>query len=110
MKTSTCFMMLVVSAGCVARVQATSTIQFVRSALAIPENWGDAVLVVQRSTDIDAVVSVDYATTDGTAVGGSDYRSSNGTLTFQAGQTNQMLRVPILNDTLPGPQKYSALA
>ena len=46
-------------------------------------------------------VTVDYATSDGTAGAGSDYTAGAGTLTFAAGTTTaQAIRVPIVDDTV----------
>ena len=45
-------------------------------------------------------VSVDYATTDGTAVAGSDYTAASGTLTFTPGQTQQSFDVTVSGDSL----------
>ena len=44
-------------------------------------------------------VSVDYATSDGTAQAGSDYRATSGTLTFSAGETAKTISVPVLRDS-----------
>ena len=44
-------------------------------------------------------VTIDYATTDGTATAGSDYTSTSGTLTFADGATSQTITVPIADDT-----------
>ena len=44
-------------------------------------------------------VTVDYATSDGTASAGADYAPTTGTLTFGAGTTSQSFTVPIVNDT-----------
>jgi len=44
--------------------------------------------------------TVDFATADGTAVAGSDYTATNGTLTFNGGQTSKTVAVNITNDTL----------
>ena len=43
-------------------------------------------------------VTVDYATSDGTATAGSDYTSTSGTLTFAAGETEKTVSVPVLDD------------
>ena len=43
-------------------------------------------------------VTVDYATTDGTATAGSDYTATSGTLTFAAGETGKTVSVPVLDD------------
>ena len=44
-------------------------------------------------------VTVDYATSDGTAVAGSDYTATSGTLTFNAGDTFQSVQVTVLTDS-----------
>ena len=43
-------------------------------------------------------VTVDYATSDGTATAGEDYAATSGTLTFQAGDTTKTISVPIVDD------------
>ena len=43
-------------------------------------------------------VTVDYATSDGTAVAGSDYTETSGTLSFAAGETAKTVPVPVLDD------------
>ena len=44
-------------------------------------------------------VTVDYATSDGTAVAGSDYTAASATLTFNAGETSQTVQVTVLTDS-----------
>ena len=44
-------------------------------------------------------VTVDYATSDGTAVAGSDYTAASGALTFTAGDTSQTVQVTVLTDS-----------
>ena len=43
-------------------------------------------------------VTVDFATSDGTATAGSDYTATSGTLTFAAGETAKTVPVPVLDD------------
>ncbi len=43
-------------------------------------------------------VTVDYATSDGTATAGADYTTTSGTLTFAAGETEKTVSVPVLDD------------
>ena len=45
-------------------------------------------------------VTVDYATSDGTATAGEDYTATSGTLTFAAGDTTKTVSVPIADDTV----------
>ncbi len=44
-------------------------------------------------------VTVDYATSDGTARAGSDYRATSGTLTFRPGETGKSVDVRVLRDS-----------
>jgi hypothetical protein len=48
----------------------------------------------------DIAISVDYATSDGTASAGSDYTAASGMLTFVPGQTSQSFSVGIVDDEL----------
>ena len=43
-------------------------------------------------------VTVRYATAEGTATADADYASTNGTLTFRAGDTTRAIEVPLLDD------------
>ncbi len=45
-------------------------------------------------------VTVDYATSDGTATAGTDYAATSGTLTFAAGDTAKTVSVPVLDDAV----------
>ena len=45
-----------------------------------------------------ATVTVDYATSDGTATAGADYTATSGTLTFAAGETAKTVDVTVLDD------------
>ena len=45
-------------------------------------------------------VTVDYATSDGTAKAGEDYTATSGTLTFAAGETTKTVNVPVLDDAI----------
>jgi len=75
-----------------------STLQFSANTYTVPEWAGSVTLTVQRANDASTEISVDYATADGTATNGLKYISTNGTLAFAAGETNQTIVVPILND------------
>ena len=45
-------------------------------------------------------MTVDYASTDGTAAAGRDYGMVEGTLAFAAGETAKTIRVPVIDDAL----------
>ncbi len=51
---------------------------------------------MSRPTNV--IVSVDYATADGTAQAGSDYAATSGTLVFAPGETNGSVVIPVLGD------------
>jgi poly(3-hydroxybutyrate) depolymerase len=77
-----------------------STLQFTATSCTVVESAAAVALVVQRVNDPNTVVSVDYATADGTATNGLKYTAVAGTLAFGAGETNQTILVPILNNGL----------
>jgi DNA-binding beta-propeller fold protein YncE len=64
------------------------------------ENSVVATITVVLNSPSSQVVTVDYATSDGTATAGRDYVAASGTLTFVPGQTSQIFTVRILTDTL----------
>jgi len=56
-------------------------------------------IMVTRSGGSSGIASVDYATSDGTAVAGADYPAMSGTLTFADGVSgNQTISIPITDD------------
>lgn len=56
-------------------------------------------MVATRGNTVGAA-SVNYTTVDGTAKAGSDYQSKSGTLSFIAGQSQQNIIIPIINDNI----------
>jgi aryl-phospho-beta-D-glucosidase BglC (GH1 family) len=65
-------------------------------------NDGTAYLsfTVTLSKAATGAVSVAYASANGTAVAGQDYQAVSGTLTFAAGETSKVIRVPVTGDTV----------
>lgn len=55
---------------------------------------------VTLSKAATSAVSVAYASANGTAVAGQDYQAVSGTLTFAAGETSKVIRVPVTGDTV----------
>ena len=64
---------------------------------------GEATFMVSLSPASSELVTVAYATQDGTAVAGSDYTAASGTLQFDPGMTSHTIRVAVLNDTAVEP-------
>jgi hypothetical protein len=88
----------------VAALKATtvgSSAQFVNATYSVLENGGSVVLTVSRSNGGAGQLTVNYATSNGTATAGSDYTATSGTLTWAAGDTaNKTITVPIINDAI----------
>jgi len=82
---------------------AASTLQFAGGRISASEGFPDVVVEVLRSGDLDTVVGVDVQTTDQTAIAGLDYTAITRQLVFQAGETNQTVSIPLLNDGLVEP-------
>ncbi len=60
----------------------------------------NAAFTVTLSSASSQIISVNFATADGTASAGSDYNSRTGTLTFAPGQTTKTVTVGVKGDTL----------
>ena len=58
----------------------------------------NAVFTVRLTPAATETVTVDYATADGTAMQPDDYTDTSGTLTFNAGETEKTVSVPIVDD------------
>ncbi|EQB87807.1 cation transporter-like permease [Clostridium punense] len=69
--------------------------EFNPTSYSIGEKGGSATLTVKRTGSSNGLATVDYATSDGTAVAGRDYTSVSGTLTFASGQTSKTISIPV---------------
>lgn len=59
-----------------------------------------AEFTVSLTAESDQPITVDFASLDGTAVGGSDYRSVSGTIVFEPGVTSRTILVPSFDDSI----------
>ena len=66
---------------------------------ALFESGPDVTMTVNRTGGSDGTVSVDYATTDGTATATGDYTALSGTLTFLNGETSKTIPLTPIDDT-----------
>ena len=64
------------------------------------EGDGEMVFTVRLDLTSNQTVTVEYATATGTAAEGRDYETTTGTLTFSALETEQTIRVPIIDDDI----------
>ena len=72
---------------------------FAASASNVVENAGNALIPVALSAPATASGTVDYATTNGTALDSSDYTTTTGTLSFAAGDSVAYISLPITDDS-----------
>jgi hypothetical protein len=80
---------------------ASGPVQFSAGSYDVSEAGGSATITVNRSGgSLGGPVTVDYATSDGTAHAGSDYTATQGTLTFGAGDTAKTFQVPVTDDNV----------
>ncbi len=80
-------------------------VQFATSTWNAKNGCGQVLIMVTRSGDPSGTVSVQYATSDGTAHAGTDYASTSGTLTFPPNTLSETFNVDVYNNTLAG-QSY----
>lgn len=76
------------------------SVQFSLSNYTVNENDGTATITVSRTGGTGSGVSVNYATSNGTATAGADYTAVAGTLTFAANETSKTFTIPITDDAL----------
>ncbi len=78
------------------------------SDLVVDEAAGTANFVVTFNRPSASVVSIDYATQNGTALAGQDYVAQSGTLNFAPGETAKTVKVLVVDDTIhEGPETFS---
>lgn len=75
-------------------------LQFSTSTNSVNEDAGSLTVAVNRVDGATGIVTVDYATTNGTAAAGSDYTAVSGTLTFNQGELSKSFSIPIASDNV----------
>ncbi len=78
-----------------------SKMQFSSAFYRVVEDQGPVTITVLRSGDLAASAAIDFMTMGGSAIPGANYQPTNGTLLFQAGETEKTFQVQILDDHAP---------
>ena len=64
------------------------------------ESAGKLEFALALNKSVQGAVSVDFSTSDGTAVAGEDYTGTTETVEFDAGQTKRTVEVPVADDDI----------
>jgi len=86
------------NSSCMAVFTGGSQMQFSSASYSAGEGVGAATLTINRTGDTSGAASVDFETSDGSAVQSSDYTTSAGTVDFAAGETSKTVSVLITDD------------
>lgn len=81
-------------------VTCTDNVMLTQAAPSGGEAAGSIAVSVTRTGGKEGSATVNYATSNGTAIAGSDYTTTSGTLTFAAGELVKTFSVPITNDSI----------
>jgi hypothetical protein len=91
--------------GTIQNDDAGGSLQFSLSNYTANENAGTATVTVTRTGGAASGVSVNYSTSNGSAIAGQDYSAASGTLNFGANETSKTFTVPITNDSISEPNE-----
>ena len=80
--------------------EALPTLKFAVATLQVHEEDGQANLRAALSPASRQEITANYATEDGTAVDGTDFTASSGSLIFAAGETEKVITVPLVDDSV----------
>ncbi len=87
----------------------TATIGFSRSSFDVDEGAGFADLTVTRSGGLGVQATVNYSTSDGTAIAGINYVATTGGVTFNVGEVSKTIKIPIIDDPTTNPTLFFAV-
>jgi Calx-beta domain/WD40-like Beta Propeller Repeat len=74
-------------------------VQFSLTGLTISETDSTATFAITRTGNPSGALTVQYATSNGTAKAGADYSAAAGSVVFADGETTKDIVVPLINDT-----------
>ncbi len=75
-------------------------LSFSSAGYSVGEGVGSVSISVYRTSGSSGMVTVGYATSNGSATAGSDYTSTSGILTFNNGDTTKSFIVPVLDNSV----------
>jgi hypothetical protein len=79
----------------------SGSFNFSAASYSVNEDGGNATITIKRTGGSDGAVSVQYATSDGTATGSADYTTTSGTLSWADGDgADKTFTIAIANDAL----------
>jgi Calx-beta domain len=81
----------------------SATIGFSQSSFDADEGSGFANLTVTRSGGLGVHATVNYSTSDGTALAGTNYVSTTGSVTFAINEVTKTIQIPIIDDPTADP-------
>jgi uncharacterized delta-60 repeat protein len=84
-------------------VDATAGFKFSSKNYSVNKSAGLATINVYRTGLTNAVATIDFSATNGSAIPGTQYFPTNGTLVFTNGVTNQSFTVPVIDTTTVQP-------
>jgi hypothetical protein len=68
-------------------------------------SWDNLTFTITLSQASSSTITVNWATSNGTASAGTDYRSGSGSVTFSPGQTVKTINVRVNGDTTVEPNE-----
>lgn len=94
----------------VSKVVGYGTIYDAEPRISIGDVWNNGettfTFTVSLSTAYDQDVTVNFVTVDGTAIAGVDYVAASGTLTFERGETTQLITIDVIDPSFAWWDKY----
>jgi hypothetical protein len=91
--------------------QSAGQLGFAAQSVSASENSGAATVRVQRTGGFAGAVSVQFATSDGTAIAGTDYTAASGTLNWADGDlSDKTFTIALANDTGVEPDETLVVA
>lgn len=92
------------------RLSGPATLRFTSRKNQVDENVGNVQIEVQRVGGSSNTVTVDFSTTDGTAIAPDDYAATSGTLTFAPDERSRKIALSILDNDANNSEKVFSMS